>query len=126
MFVRPNQRVARHLARRFFIERGNQKLLEASVTATPIQMALKLGIPLILYAEHGESEYGGKVLSEKHKKQRDIAEFLEHLVGDDPMNWMDNVVEERDLSPYLFPDPPLLAEKNVRAIFWIFLPMGCI
>ena len=119
VFVRPNQRVARHLARRFFIERGNPKVCwEASVTATPIQMALKLGIPLILYAEHGESEYGGKVLSEKHKKQRDIAEFLEHLVGDDPMNWMDNVVEERDLSPYLFPDPPLLAEKNVRAMYF--------
>ena len=34
VFVRPNQRVARHLARRFFIERGNPKVCwEASVTA---------------------------------------------------------------------------------------------
>ena len=58
------------------------------MTATPVNLASKMGIPLIFYAEHGESEYGGHILSEKHKKERDINEFLEHLVGDDPTNWL--------------------------------------
>ena len=31
-------------------------------------MAVKYNIKLIFYAEHGESEYGGKVINEQSKK----------------------------------------------------------
>src|SRR3989338_667787 len=58
LFFRPNQRVHSHLARRFFIERGNHKVAwDAGVNAIPVQTAVKLNIPLVFYAEHGESEY---------------------------------------------------------------------
>ena len=60
-------------------------------TATPLQIASQLEIPLVIYAEHGESEFGGKSLSKKHERERDINEFLEHLVGDDPFNWVDDI-----------------------------------
>ena len=103
IFVRPNQNVSRYLAKRFFIERGNPKVCwDAGVTATPLQIASQLEIPLVIYAEHGESEFGGKSLSKKHEKERDINEFLEHLVGDDPFNWVDDFVDERNLAPYFF------------------------
>lgn len=119
--LRPNQKAARHMARRFFKERGNPKVCwDAGVTATPMQLAARLEIPLIFYAEHGESEYGGHVLSEEHMKQRDMAEFLEHLVGDDPINWMDHVIEERDLAPYLYPDMALVAERGVKAMYFSY------
>ena len=65
VFVRPDQRVSRHLARRFFVERGNLKVAwDAGVNAVPVKVALAHRIPLVFYAEHGESEYGGRVLSE--------------------------------------------------------------
>ena len=54
---------------RFFKERGNPEIhWEASKEATPIQIAVKYKIPLVFYAEHGESEYGGRVISEEAKK----------------------------------------------------------
>ncbi|MEL0144950.1 MAG: N-acetyl sugar amidotransferase, partial [Alphaproteobacteria bacterium] len=48
LFVRPNQLVARHLARRFLSERGNPKVAwDAGINATPMQAAVHYGIPLI-------------------------------------------------------------------------------
>lgn len=121
IMVRPNQRVSRHLARRFFAERGNPKIhWDAGVNAAPVQVAVKYKIPLIFYAEHGESEYGGRVLSEEHRKIRDYTEVLEHQIGDDPRNWVDDVVTERDLAPYLYPDLKEVADIGVKAFYFAY------
>ena len=121
LMVRPNQKVARRLSRRFFIERGNPKIhWDAGINAIPVQMAVKLGIPLIFYAEHGESEYGGRVLNEESKKIRDFTEVLEHQIGDDPVNWMDDEIEERDLAPYIYPDLSEVENVGVKALYFAY------
>jgi N-acetyl sugar amidotransferase len=121
LYFRPNQKVHRHLARRFFIERGNPKVAwDAGVNAVPVQVAVKYEIPLVFYAEHGESEYGGRVLSEQHRKMRDITEVIEHQVGDDPRNWVDDVVSESDLNPYVYPAAPDVARVGVRAFYFAY------
>ena len=43
--------------------------MDAGVNAGPIQIAINFNIPYVFYAEHGESEYGGLVLSEESKKK---------------------------------------------------------
>ena len=119
IFIRPNQKVARYLARRFFIERGNPKAAwDAGVTAATVRTAVAHKIPVMFFAEHGESEYGGRVLSEDHKRERDVAEFLEHLVGDDPNNWVDDMVSERDLHWYLYPDLDEVRDIGVRQFYF--------
>ena len=120
----PNQKVARILSRRFFEERGDPKIAwSAGVTATPLNFAVKMNIPLVIYAEHGESEYGGHVLSEEHKKQRDINEFLEHLVGDNPLNWVDGEsINENDLIPYTFSDLESVKKKPQGSIISSLTP----
>ena len=123
LMIRPNQKVARRLARRFFVERGNPKVAwDAGINAAPLQVAARYGIPLVFYAEHGESEYGGRVLSEEHRKVRDLAEVLEHQIGDDPRNWLDEEIEERDLAPYLYPEPEDVERAGVKALYfaWFF------
>jgi len=121
VFVRPNQKVARHLARRFFIERGNPKVhWEASKEAVPIQVALNYRIPLVFCAEHGESEYGGLVLDEESKKLRDFTEIVEHVVGDDARNWEDDVVTAVDLAPYIYPDPERVHEVGIRSLYFAY------
>ena len=121
VLVRPNQKVSRHLSKRFFIERGNPKVhWEAGKEAVPLQMAVRYNIPLVFYAEHGESEYGGKVLSEESKKVKDFTEVIEHLVGDDPLNWQDDVVEEKDLAPYLYPDPEEINRVGAKALYFSY------
>lgn len=121
LMVRPNQKVSRHLANRFFVERGNPKVhWDAGINAVPVQVAVKYEIPLIFYAEHGESEYGGLVLSEEHRKLRDFTEVIEHQIGDDPMNWMDEEIDERDLAPYLYPDQKEIEEVGVKALYFAY------
>ncbi len=121
VFFRPNQRVHRHLARRFFVERGNPKVAwDAGVNVIPVQFARRLGISLIFYAEHGESEYGGRVLSEESSKRRDLTEVIEHQIGDDPRNWVDDVVTEADLNPYVYPDAQAVEEAGVRAYYFAY------
>jgi N-acetyl sugar amidotransferase len=116
---RPNQKVSRQLARRFFIERGNPKIhWEAGINSAPVQAAVRYNIPLVFYAEHGESEYGGKLLSPEHAKMRDIAEVLEHNIGDHPSNWVNADISERDLAPYIYPEVQDVARVGVKAMYF--------
>jgi len=121
VMVRPNQRVSRHLAKRFFIERGNPKVhWEAAKESIPIKVAIRYGIPLVFYAEHGESEYGGRVLSEESKKIKDFTEVLEHLVGDDANNWVDDVVSEKDLDSYSYPSQKEVQSIGIKVLYFSY------
>ena len=121
IMVRPNQKISRMLAKRFFIERGNPKIhWDAGVNSIPVQIAINFNIPLIFYAEHGESEYGGLLLSEEHRKLRDITEVLEHQIGDDPINWVDEEISEHDLAPYLYPPLSKVEQLGVKALYFAY------
>lgn len=119
IFLRPDQKIHRYLSRRFFIERGDQKIAwTAGINSTPVRMAVSLNIPLVFYAEHGESEYGGKILSEEHRKMRDFTEFLENQIGDDPANWVDDNVSREDLNPYIYPEVEEVKKVGVKALYF--------
>ena len=121
IYFRPNQKVAQYLSKRFLIERGNPKVAwDAGINVAPVLMGIKLNIPLIFYAEHGESEYGGYVLSEEHKKKRDISEFLENQVGDDPKNWVDEILGYKDLNPYIYPDLEEVNKRKIKALYFSY------
>ena len=97
ILVRPNQNVARKLANRFFVERGNPKIAwDAGINSVPLRVALNYKIPTVFYAEHGESEYGGLVLTEENKMKRDLIEVIEHQIGDYPQNWCNDEISLRD------------------------------
>lgn len=105
ILIQPNNDVAKKLAKRFFIERGNPKVAwDAGINSTPVQIASNYKIPYIFYAEHGESEYGGLVLSEESKRTRDTQEVIEHQIGDYPENWVNDEISAKDLNVYIFPD----------------------
>lgn len=119
ILVRPNQKVARSLAHRFFLERGNLKVAwDAGINAVPVTVALKYGIRLVVYAEHGESEYGGRVLHAESPKFRDFTEVIEHQIGDDPQNWTDGKIGLADLQPYIYPSADDLGRVGVRACYF--------
>lgn len=121
LYWRVDQRVSRKLARRFFVERGHPKQhYDAGVNAVPLITAVQFGIPLVFYAEHGESEYGGLVLDEEHRRTRDLTEVLEHQVGDDPRNWAVDGISERDLAPYVYPDLDDIDRVGVKAYYYSY------
>ncbi len=121
LMVRPNQKISQYLARRFFTERGHPKVhWDAGVNAVPIQVAVNYNIPLVFYAEHGESEYGGRLLSEEHRKIRDFTEVIEHQIGDDPANWVDDVVKPADLNPYIYPSLDAVTRAGIKALYFAY------
>lgn len=121
VFIRPNQKIAKNLAKRFFIERGNPKVAwDAGVNAGPVRTAINYRIPYIFYAEHGESEYGGLVLSEESKKKRDLREVIEHQIGDYPENWVNDEISIKELSPYIYPDENELKKNNINAYYFAY------
>lgn len=121
LFFRPDQKIHRRLSKRFFIERANQKVAwDAGINVLPIKIAVKFNIPLIFYAEHGESEYGGKVLKEDSQKMRDFTEVIEHQIGDDPHNWMDDEITLNDLNPYIYPDSKEVKKVNIKVLYFAY------
>lgn len=121
IFFRPDQKVHRRLSKRFFVERGNHKVAwDAGVNTIPVQVAVKFRIPLIFYAEHGESEYGGKVLKEEAKKLRDFTEVIEHQIGDDPRNWSDDEICAKDLNPYIYPEIGEVKRVGIKALYFAY------
>ena len=121
IFIRPNQNIAKKLAQRFFIERGNPKIAwDAGVNSVPIQVAINYNIPIVIYAEHGESEYGGLVLSEESKMKRDLREVIEHQIGDFPENWISKDISIKDLSPYIYPNGEKHKNFSVTAFYFSY------
>ncbi|RJR37232.1 MAG: N-acetyl sugar amidotransferase [Desulfobacteraceae bacterium] len=120
-YWRVNQEVSRQLARRFFIERGHPKnAYAAAVNAVPLITAVQFNIPLVFYAEHGESAYGGLVLDKESQRTRNLTEVLEHQVGDDARNWARDGITERDLFPYIYPDKTDIERVGVKAFYWSY------
>lgn len=119
LFLTPNPKTLNYLAKRFFIERGNPKVAwDAGINTLPLQVAVNYNIKAVFYAEHGESEYGGRVLSEEHKRTRDFTEVIENYVGDDPRNWIDEEISEIDLIPYIYPSLDRIKKVGVKAYYF--------
>ncbi|KKL17670.1 hypothetical protein LCGC14_2483220, partial [marine sediment metagenome] len=121
LYWRVDQNVSRKLARRFLVERGHPKQhYDAGVNAVPVRTAVQFDIPLIFYAEHGESEYGGLVLDEESQRTRNLTEVLENQVGDDPRNWAADGLSERDLYPYIYPNRMDIERVGVKAFYFSY------
>ena len=121
ILVKPNQIISKKLAKRFFIERGDPKVAwNAGINAAPVRVALNYNIPYVFYAEHGESEYGGLVLSKDNLKQRDIREVIEHQIGDFPENWISEDISKKDLAPYVYPDENKISEVKLKAYYFSY------
>lgn len=121
VLITPSVNVSTYLSKRFLVERGNPKVhWEASKEAIPLITALRYEIPLIMQAEHGDSEYGGLVLSEESKKIRNYTEIVEHIVGDDPTNWIDDFVTENDLFYYRYPDRKKIEELDLKVMYFSY------
>ncbi len=121
IFIRPNQKVSKYLSKRFFVERGNPKVAwDAGINASPVRVAINYGIPYIFYAEHGESEYGGLLLSQESKKKRDLREVIEHQIGDYPENWVNEIISIQDLYPYVYPSESEIKSNKIQAYYFSY------
>ena len=112
--ITPNGKTHRKLSKLAFTELGDNFLpFVYGQLHIPLQVAVKYKIPLIMYGENGELEYGGS-LKNFDKPTLDPTKFdyvREKLAPSDkptgPSNWLEYGFEEKDLQIYM---PPSLSE----------------
>ena len=78
----------------------------------PLTMAVKYKIPLIMYGENGEAEYGGDA-SKADKPTRDINDFDKFYFSKRPAkDWVSKKVSLKDIAHFLGPNISEIKKKN--------------
>ena len=103
---RPNGVTTRKLTRLAFEHMGDPFLpFIYGQTNFPLQMAVRYGIPLIMYGEDGEAEYGGMVT--KPRATRSISDHdAQYFSGKPPEFWRQHGISEAELEPFKAPLQP--------------------
>jgi N-acetyl sugar amidotransferase len=100
----PNPVVTRRLTQLSFAHLGDpfQPFIYGQ-TNFPLHMAVKYDVPLIMYGENGEVEYGGD-MKNAFRPTREIADHDDHYFsGLPPEFWADHGVSLSDLHPFRAP-----------------------
>ena len=115
----PNPEVARVLTEQSFKEIGDpfQPFILGQMNF-PLTMAIKYKIPLIMYGENQEAEYGGDA-SKADKPTRDINDFDRFYFSKKPAkDWVSNKVSVNDISHFLGPDISEIKKNNTEIHFF--------
>ena len=101
---RPNGQTTRKLTCLAFEHLGDPFLpFIYGQTNFPLQMAVRYKIPLIMYGENGEVEYGGD-MKNANRPTRDIGDHDKHYFsGKPPEFWTQHGISEAQLKPFQSP-----------------------
>lgn len=118
--VTPNPKVRRKLSRLALREVGDIQWAEhVTIFTIPIQVAVEKNIPLIIWGENSQHEYGGPAAAAENNvlDRRWLEEFggmlgmrVTDLIGQDG-------ITRRDLIPYFYPSDEDLKRVGVTGIF---------
>lgn len=88
-------------------------------TNYPLQMAVQMQIPLVMYGENGEVEYGGD-MKNAFKATRDYkADHKKHYFsGIDPEDFAKYGLDKKDMVPYMSPDFELMDKLGLEIHFY--------
>lgn len=114
--IRPNPEIYRRLCKRMFIEQARSKFPFVIAIATVIaQVAIKFGIPFIIYGEEGETEYGGsdKYIDTKFMDYESMVNIFHE--GNLLSKYLDEY-SKADLKWWLIPPEEEL--KKIRITWW--------
>ncbi len=88
-------------------------------TNFPLQEAVRQGIPLIMYGENGEVEYGGDMKNAYSPKRDYKSDHKKHYFsGLEPRDLVKYGIEEKDLKPYMSPEDKLLDDLEAEIHFY--------
>lgn len=110
------------LTRRGFIEEGvPQAAFEGAILAAPVNIAIKLGIKLIMYGEEPDTEYGGdEGLREKAAVNREWT-IEKYLRGRDPQKvYLKDGITKKDLKWWAIPSQEDVEKSNLFVTHWSY------
>jgi N-acetyl sugar amidotransferase len=111
-----NPQTCKKMFRKAFFDVGSPTwYFDGAIYAYPIQVAIKLGIPLVIYGENTNYERGGAV-------NTDIPSALEQINNDvvKPIPWEEILADGltmKDVQPAVYPSKEAIAEANLNPVF---------
>ncbi len=114
-----NPLVYNELGRRAFIRIGDHEWPNhVGIFTIPVQIAVKYNIPLIIWGENSQIEYGGPQKAKKSwvLDRRWLEEFG-GLLGNRVEDMIDEKIHLKDLLPYVYPSAKDLKRVGVTGIF---------
>ena len=114
----PDPIITRRLTRLSFKELGDpfQPFIYGQYNF-PLRVASNFGVPLIMYGENGEVEYGGD-MKNAFRPTRDLQDSQKHYFSDlPPEYWDDHGFSVKDLNPFKAPDIDELLERGTQVHF---------
>ncbi len=112
----PNRRVYRQLFRLGLEKVGDPCwVCHAGIFTVPMQIAVKFGIPLIVWGESGQMEYGGPA-RERNTLDKDWRARIS-LMSNTVNKVVDNAVPLSDLKPYIYPSDEEINKLSLTSIF---------
>lgn len=115
---RPNGQTTRKLTRLAFEHMGDpfQPFIYGQ-TNFPLQIAVRYKIPLIMYGEDGEAEYGGVV--KEARAQRNIEDHdQQYFSGKPPEFWAEYGISQAELKPFMAPPYREIKDNGTQIHFF--------
>jgi|TARA_B100002003_G_scaffold66688_1_gene62002 N-acetyl sugar amidotransferase len=89
-------------------------------TNYPLHMAVKYNVPLIVYGENGEVEYGGN-MKNAYRPTREIEDHDEHYFsGKPPSFWTEHGLATADLKPFMQPSIKEIKRNKTEIHFFSY------
>lgn len=121
IYFSPNQKVKRLLTKLSFEKIGDpfQPFIYGQ-TNFPLQISVSYNIPLIMYGENGEVEYGGD-MKNAERPTREITDHSKHYFSNLPPEvFKEYGISEQDLHPYMQPDFDLIKKTGTEIHFFSY------
>lgn len=119
--VTPNSLIAQEINKRAFIDQGRPLLSFTScVNSVMFRFAVDFKIPLIMFGEEGETEYGGSTeLRYTPYFDTDYAIKI-YMEGNDLRTFLEEKYSEREMNLWLFPSKEKIRETNFKVGHWSY------
>ncbi len=110
----------RKVARKMFKKAFEKQLIpcwywDRSIYAYPLQMAIKLKIPLVIWGENTSYERGGPV---KENIPDALVQLKNDVVKPIPLDeWLDDEITMKDLNPIIYPTMEEIEKADIEARF---------
>jgi len=111
-----NPKICKHLFRKAFEKLGSPTwYFDRAIYAYPLQIAIQLGIPLIVYGENTSYECGGPL---KEDIPRELSKINTDVVKPVPWDfWLDDTVHMKDVNPGIYPTIKEIQKAKLNPIF---------
>ncbi len=116
---KPNQKVYTKMCKEAFIRVGDHEWPNhVGIFTIPIRVAVKYNIPLIIWGENSQLEYGGpEQAAEKNLLNRNWLEEFGGLLGLRVSDWKEMGVSEEEMNSYTYPNETELNRVGIAGIF---------